>query len=314
MSNPPSGSPRRRELLSRRTLLGDLVKAIVAGTVVTSVGGCAAIEKHVLPLMQPHYLDMTDDQLAVAVQRIEDEVFKLFEVRPEIVTTPATDGVRWVQTLDLSACIGCGRCRQACHEENNQGRDPAIHWITMLRSHHQKVWMLHETETYDIPPQDHDDGQYYMPTGCQQCEKPSCVRACPNKATWKEPDGIVVVDYDWCIGCRYCMAACPYGARKFNWAHPTVPRADLNLGMHYLGNRLRKYGVVEKCTFCVQRTRAGHDPACVTVCPVGARKFGDVNDPTSEVNYIVERVRTLQLREELGTEPRFYYYFSAGLS
>jgi len=257
---------------------------------------------------------MNDDQLAVALRRIEDDVLARFEVRPEISTSSAPEGVRWAQTLDLSACIGCGRCREACFQENNPSRDPAIYWITMLRSHHLKIWTLHETETYETPPQEHDDGQYYMPVGCQQCESPSCVRACPVKATWKEPDGIVVVDYDWCIGCRYCMAACPYAARKFNWGHPTLPAEDVNLGMHYLGNRPRMYGVVEKCTYCVQRTRAGHDPACVTVCPVGARKFGDVNDPAAEVNYIVHRVRTIQLREELGTQPHFYYYFSAGLT
>lgn len=82
--------------------------------------------------------------------------------------------------------------------------------------------------------------------------------------------------------------------------------------MHYLGNRPRMYGVVEKCTFCIQRTRAGYDPACVTVCPVRARTFGDMNDPSTEVHYIINNVRTIQLRADVGTKPRFYYYFSAG--
>ena len=149
--------------------------------------------------------------------------------------------------------------------------------------------------------------------GCQQCEDPICERCCPAKATWKEPDGITVVDYNWCVGCRYCMAACPYGARRFNWHHPNVPRGELNPQMHYLGNRPRGVGVVEKCTFCVQRVRAGYYPACVDACPVRARQFGDMNDPNSDVAIILREAKTIQLRRELGTEPRFYYYFSAGM-
>jgi molybdopterin-containing oxidoreductase family iron-sulfur binding subunit len=307
------GVASRAELLTRRRLLEDLVKATLAGAVATSVAGCATtINDTVLPLMQPHYLDMSDDELAMAVKRIEDEVFALYAKRPEVHSEPAPEDTRWVMTLDLSRCVGCGRCRRGCHEENNQSRDPAIFWISMLKSQHMKVWLLHETEDYDTPPQREDDGSYYLPQSCQQCETSQCVRACPVKATWKEPDGITVVDYNWCIGCRYCMATCPYGARKFNWAHPVIPATDLNPHMHYLGNRPRMYGVIEKCTFCVQRTRMGHDPACCTVCPVGARTFGNVLDPTSEVHYIVNNVRTIQLKEELGTNPRFYYYFSAG--
>ena len=117
-----------------------------------------------------------------------------------------------------------------------------------------------------VPEKDH----YYMPVQCQHCRNAPCVKACPVKATWTEPDGIVVVDYDWCIGCRYCMAACPYGARHFNWKKPGLPAPEMNPETHYLGNRPRPVGVVEKCTFCIQRVRntPGRYTACVEVCPV----------------------------------------------
>ncbi|MBI5528445.1 MAG: 4Fe-4S dicluster domain-containing protein [Deltaproteobacteria bacterium] len=153
-------------------------------------------------------------------------------------------------------------------------------------------------------------GRFYVPISCQQCRNPPCVKVCPVKATWKEPDGIVVVDYDWCIGCRYCMAACPYGARHFNWGEPQVAPGDINPKMHYLGNRPRRKGVVEKCTFCIQRSRNGQYPVCVEVCPVGARKFGDLEDPESEIRYILEHKRVLILKNELNTRPRFFYFYS----
>ena len=105
------------------------------------------------------------------------------------------------------------------------------------------------------------------------------------------------------------MAACPYGARHFNWGEPNLPAEELNAEMHYLGNRPRMKGVVEKCTFCVQRTREGKYPACVEICPVGARKFGNLLDPESEVRYILENKRVLVLKQELNTQPKFYYFF-----
>jgi len=131
------------------------------------------------------------------------------------------------------------------------------------------------------------------------------------KATWMEPDGIVVIDPKWCIGCRYCMAACPYGARHFNWGQPRIPAGEVSPDTHYLGNRPRAKGVVEKCSFCIQRVRdkEGRYPACVEVCPVGARKFGNLLDPQSEIRYVLERKRVLVLKEELNTQPKFFYFY-----
>jgi Fe-S-cluster-containing dehydrogenase component len=216
--------------------------------------------------------------------------------------------------LDLSRCIGCRRCVYACVDENNQSKDPQTHWITVLRFKKGEKWVdLEESEKYYNPPLVPEPEYFYMPVQCQQCENPPCVRVCPTQATWKEPDGIVVVDYNWCIGCRYCMAACPYGARRFNWAEPNRKPEEMNLKTHYLGNRPRYKGVVEKCTFCIQRTRNGRYPACVEVCPVGARKFGNLLDPESEIRYAIEHKRVFRLKEDLNTYPKFYYFFAYGV-
>ena len=147
-----------------------------------------------------------------------------------------------------------------------------------------------------------------MPIACMQCERPPCVKVCPVRTTWREPDGVVVVDYNWCIGCRQCIDACPYWARRFNWGKPKLPKEEMNPKTHYLGNRPRMKGVVEKCTFCIQRTRHGRYPACVEACPVGARKFGNLLDPDSEVSRILDRKRVFTLRADLHTYPKFFYF------
>ncbi len=227
-----------------------------------------------------------------------------------VADTPALPGVQFAYALDISRCIGCRRCVYACVEENNQSRDPQIHWIRVHSMEKEKGVDLSHSDPYYDPKEVPEEGRFYVPVACQQCENPPCTKVCPVGATWKEEDGIVVIDYDWCIGCRYCMAACPYGARHFNWAEPTVPKAELNPNTHYLGNRPRPKGVVEKCTFCIQRARAGRYPACVEVCPVGARKFGNLLDPDSEIRYIIEKKRVLVLKEDLNTVPRFFYFYA----
>jgi molybdopterin-containing oxidoreductase family iron-sulfur binding subunit len=108
------------------------------------------------------------------------------------------------------------------------------------------------------------------------------------------------------------MAACPYRARKFNWTVPEIPKDEINPDTHYLGNRPRMKGVVEKCTFCIQRTREGRYPACVEICPVGARKFGNLLDPDSEIRYVLDNFRTFRLKADLNTKSKFFYFFSLG--
>ena len=228
----------------------------------------------------------------------------------EVSDAPPIPGVEFAYALDLSRCIGCRRCVYACVAENNQSRDPQIHWIRVLSMEKEKGIDFTHADAYYQPAEVPAEGHFYMPVSCQQCRNAPCTKICPTGATWAEPDGIVVIDYDWCIGCRYCMAACPYGARHFNWAEPGIPKDELNTKTHYLGNRPRPKGVVEKCTFCIQRTRAGRYPACVEACPVGARKFGNLLDKDSEIRYIIEHKRVLVLKEELNTLPRFFYFYA----
>jgi molybdopterin-containing oxidoreductase family iron-sulfur binding subunit len=194
-------------------------------------------------------------------------------------------------------------------EENNQSRDPQIHYIRVLRFQDGNMDFEKSTIYYDpeeVPEKDH----YYMPVQCQHCANPPCTKVCPVSATWTEPDGIVVIDYNWCIGCRCCMAACPYMGRWFNFKDPVIPADQLNPLTHYLGNRPRMRNVVEKCTFCIQRVRVGKYPKCVEVCPVGARKFGNLLDPDSEISRIIKTKRVFRLKEDLNTQPKFYYFFA----
>ncbi len=227
---------------------------------------------------------------------------------PTQATWKEPDGI---VVIDYDWCIGCRRCVYACVKENNQSREhPQIQWIRVLEMDKDQGVDLAHAELYyetDAVPR---PGKFYFPVQCQQCREPPCVKVCPTQATWKEPDGIVVVDYDWCIGCRCCMSACPYGARHFNWAEPKLTAADLNPVQHYLGNRPRPKGVVEKCTFCIQRTRNGRYPACVEICPVGARKFGNLLDPQSEIRRVMETKRVFVFKEELATHPQFYFFYA----
>ena len=261
--------------------------------------------------LQKHFREMTDKEKADVIGRLEAKYLKKYGKEVHVGTQPAAPGVLWGYGLDLSRCIGCRRCVYGCVKENNQSRiNPQLQWIRVIRLKKGSLINLENAEHYYNPETVPEPGFLYMPVQCQQCENPPCVRVCPVKATWMEPDGLVVVDYNWCIGCRYCIAACPYKGRVFNWAEPTLPPAELNTEVHYLGNRPRMKNVVEKCTFCVQRVRQGRYPACVEACPTGTRKFGNLLDPNSEMRYLIENKRVFRLKEDLNTEPKFYYFFS----
>lgn len=262
--------------------------------------------------LQEHFREMNGDELAQVIERLEKEYKKEYNKDFNIKSTDPMPGVLFGYGLDLSRCIGCRRCVYACVRENNQSRDPQIHWISVLQFEQGEKFVsnLEEADKYYYPEKVPEEGFFYMPVQCQQCENPPCVKVCPTKATWKEKDGVVVVDYNWCIGCRFCMAACPYGARRFNWGKPRIQEDELNTETHYLGNRPRYKGVVEKCTFCLQRTRDGKYPACVEICPVGARKFGNLLDPESEIRYCIDKKRVFRLKEDLNTNPKFYYFFA----
>jgi len=253
--------------------------------------------------------EMPPNRLKQAIAELERRYAEQFGTGVRVSDAGPLPGVEFAYALDLSRCIGCRRCVYACVEENNQSRDPQVHWIRVLSMEKEKGIRFPESDPYYEPETVPEEGRFYVPVSCQQCRNAPCTKTCPTGATWVEPDGIVVIDYDWCIGCRCCMAACPYGARHFNWREPSLPRDALNPETHYLGNRPRPRGVVEKCTFCIQRVRAGRYPACVEVCPVGARKFGNLLDPKSEIRYIIEHKRVLVLKQDLNTLPRFFYFY-----
>ena len=213
--------------------------------------------------------------------------------------------IQWAMVIDLSKCVGCRYCVYACQATNDTRT--AGRWNIL------------------ITDQTEQGNTFYLTRPCLHCGYAPCISVCPVGATYKRADGLVMMDYNKCIGCRYCQTACPYGARVFNWTdremlpNPMVPE----WGTSEVPPRPR--GVVEKCTFCVQRIDYGlangltpgvdpeATPACVNICPVTARHFGNIKDPNSSVARIVSTQPTLRLREDLGTEPNVYYIPPEGM-
>ena len=306
-SPDPDSGPNRRSFLRQ-----GLAAAGGMAAFVTALSPLADMDPDDIPSidqsLQKHYKEMDTQDMQKVLARLSQEVEDRYQVRPQITDLKPMDGVEFVYALNLSRCIGCRKCVHACVKENNQSRSPEIQYIRVLEMPRGTTDMEQGNHHYDrpkVPDEDH----YYLPVQCHQCADPPCVKVCPVEATWQEPDGITVIDYDWCIGCRYCEAACPYWARRFNFTKPEIPANDINPDMGYLSNRPRSKGVMEKCTFCLHRTREGKMPACLEVCPTGARKFGNVLDPESEVSQILKTNRVFVLKEDVGTMPRFFYYF-----
>jgi len=253
-----------------------------------------------------NYRFMSEEERAETIARLERLAKLKRGVDVTIQSTGAQPGVMFGYAFNVSKCQGFRNCVQACINENNLDRRAGTQYIRIFEMEDGVVDLDEADATFqhEVPA----EGHFYMGTQCFQCADPPCVKVCPVGATWQEPDGITVIDYDWCIGCRYCMAACPYWARRFNWSAPEVPAEELNPNQHYLGNRARKVGVVEKCTFCIHRTRQGRLPACAEACPTGARVFGNLLDPNSEIRWVLANKRVFRLKEELKTEPRFWYF------
>jgi molybdopterin-containing oxidoreductase family iron-sulfur binding subunit len=308
MSRRDDPREARERVASRR----DFLKATATGlaTVAAAPSQVEAVDFE--SFFQKHFRQLSHPEIDEFVQRLERQYTVQYGKDVSVSATGPIDDVVFGYGLDVSRCIGCRRCVYACVDENNQSRDPQIQWIRVLEFERERV-----TRGFDLedgnPYYDHEtvpaEDKVYLPVSCQHCEDSPCTNVCPTGATWTEPDGIVVMDYDWCIGCRYCMAACPYGARHFNWGEPGLPAEDVNPDMHVLGNRPRPKGVVEKCTFCIQRVREGRYPACLEACPVGARKFGNLLDPNSEIRYLLAHKRTFVLKSELQTRPKFFYFY-----
>jgi Fe-S-cluster-containing dehydrogenase component len=295
------------------------MKRRVALKVVGATLGAAAFAKALAPLaqmpedmtldelLQRNYRELTRAELDDIIARLEADARAEYGREVTIKDPKPIAGVEFGYALNLSMCIGCRRCAEACHQENNHDRRTNNSYIRVLEMDQGSFDLEKGDATYDHPVP--AKGKYYLPVQCQQCDNPPCVKVCPVQATWKEPDGVIVIDYNWCIGCRYCEAACPYHARRFNWKKPEIPAAEINPNQSYLSNRVRPAGVVEKCHFCLHRTREGRLPACLEACPTGARVFGNLLDPDSEIRWVLENKRVYVLKEDLGTRPRFFYFF-----
>ncbi|GAB4444888.1 MAG: 4Fe-4S dicluster domain-containing protein [Anaerolineae bacterium] len=218
---------------------------------------------------------------------------------------------RWVMVIDLRKCVGCHACTIACVAENKL--PPGVVYRPVLDE---------EIGTYP------NVTRRFIPRPCMQCDEPPCTPVCPVNATYTNEDGVVVVDYEQCIGCRACIAACPYGARTSDFGYTYTEGTPVAEGL-VVGREAaddyerasnfeytRQYpraghgspmGNARKCHFCLHRLAVGALPACVTTCIGRATLFGDANDPDSLVAEMVAQPNAIRLKEELGTQPRVYY-------
>ncbi len=198
--------------------------------------------------------------------------------------------MRYGMVIDLLRCVGCNSCTVACRSE--QGTPAGVHFNRVKK---------YESGKYPTAKMG------YLPMPCMHCRDPQCVRVCPTGASYQREDGVVVIDQEKCMGCRYCMIACPYDSRYF------LPDLD----NYYIGDSPTPYeelkqsdyekGTVVKCNFCAHRLAEGKEPACVQTCPAQARYFGDLDDPESEVSQLITSRQGYQLHPEFGTEPSVYY-------
>lgn len=210
---------------------------------------------------------------------------------------------RWGIAVDVGRCAsqsGCRACIDACH---------ATHRVPALADpRHAIKWLWKEPFERVFPEQAHGyqpEARRQLPVLvlCNHCTNAPCTRVCPTQATWRRSDGVVAMDQHRCIGCRYCMSACPFGARSFNWEKPTPAPSPSNYPA-------RTAGVVEKCTLCVERLDAGLRPLCVETCSAqgtGALTFGDLEDPGSALRQLLASRQVLRRRPGLGTEPSIFY-------
>jgi len=216
---------------------------------------------------------------------------------------PEEDGkdqpVKWGMVIDLQKCVGCDSCTVACKAENRT--PPGISYNVVL-----------EKEIGNFPHL----AKVNLPMPCMHCDNPPCVQVCPVRATFKLHNGIVTIDNDRCIGCRYCIVACPYGARSYDFGETyedemlgfndvTSPEYGIERGER--GTRKTPIGTVRKCNFCLHRLERGEEPACVETCIGDARFFGNLNDPNSTVSKLASSPRAFTLKSELGAGPNVIY-------
>ncbi|MFC2114648.1 4Fe-4S dicluster domain-containing protein, partial [Bacteroidota bacterium] len=206
-------------------------------------------------------------------------------------------GKKWVMVIDLSKCRNARKCMAACQEAHHLR--PEQHHINTLR--------MQESE---------DTAPYFMPKNCFHCDNPPCTKVCPVNATWKRQDGIVLINNERCIGCRFCMAACPYSARIFNWQEPLKVEGDDEKAYDIELNVPQKKGTISKCLFSADRLREGKLPYCVSSCPNGVYYFGNINEDavtngttgeTVKFSELIEKNSGYTVMPELGTKPQVFY-------
>jgi molybdopterin-containing oxidoreductase family iron-sulfur binding subunit len=194
--------------------------------------------------------------------------------------------------VDVERCIGCWSCAVICKSENDV---PLGMWWNRILTHGEGLDEPHSSDTGELD-------MHWVPLACQHCDDAPCEKVCPTSATWIDEHGLVLVDQDDCIGCRYCMAACPYSVRVFNWGEQEYPIEGPN-GMV----RARPVGSVEKCSMCVHRLAEDQIPSCVWSCPAQARIFGDLDDPGGRLVELLRARGGTRLLEEKGTHPKVWY-------
>jgi len=245
--------------------------------------------------------DETAESLGCSVGSMDDVACGLAEGGQEAAgdEAAASDDERWGMVIDLQKCVGCDSCTVACKAENRT--PPGVSYNVVMEEEHGEFPNVTRTN---------------LPRPCMQCENPPCVQVCPVSATYKMDDGVVNIDYERCIGCRYCMIACPYGARYFDFGENyegevqadgevTSPEYGVDRGPREDG--ASPVGNVRKCSFCTHRLERGEEPACVETCVGDARNMGDLDDPDSEVSEMADSTRAFQLKESEGTDPNVYY-------
>ncbi len=217
---------------------------------------------------------------------------------PAVSNSEARKGIagkKFVMVIDLSRCKNLKKCQSACNHMHHVHSDQ--NWI--------KIYPMQDAEK---------TAPYWQPTTCMHCDEPPCVKVCPVDATFKRQDGIVLIDSDRCVGCRFCMAACPYSTRVFNWGDPGLPDDVAKQDYNAETSTPQKKGTVGKCDFCPDMTRMGMLPHCVSACPNGVFFFGDLNEDsvtngseTFRFSDLVKDKSGYRLMEDLGTKPSVYY-------
>ena len=197
---------------------------------------------------------------------------------------------QWAMVIDIAKCIGCRRCLAACKQENHVPLDLELNrtWLEryeITEDGSLPVEFISRTGLKPEPGEDTILKGFFVAKLCNQCANPPCVSVCPVNATFRTPDGVILVDKERCIGCKYCVVACPYGAR---YLHPESK-------------------VVDKCTFCYHRVTRGLPPACIQACPTGARAFGNLKNPDDPVRQRLLEEAFQVIKPSLGTKPRVYY-------